>query len=68
MALRHSTPFPAMRLVACIRTTGAHVPLLIEPRIALLPLVTALAAAGLAIRHDHQRNALMVVPLDPRRA
>lgn len=40
--------------------TAAHVRLLIDPRVAVLRLVTALASAGLTIRHDHQRNALVV--------
>lgn len=48
---------------ACIAPTAGHVPLLIDPRVAMLRLVTALAAAGLTIRNDHQRNALVVIPI-----
>lgn len=43
-----------------------HVPLLVDPSVAVLRLVTALASTGLTIRHDHRRNALVVSTTRPQ--
>ena len=38
----------------------AHVVVLIDAGVPILRLVTGLACAGLSLRHDHGRNALIV--------
>lgn len=43
--------------------TAAHVPLLVDPRVPVLQLVRAFTAAGLTLRHDPKRHALLVVPV-----
>lgn len=52
------------RLLEEAASAVALVALLVDPTIPVIRLVTALASAGLAIRHDRRRDVLVLVCAD----